>query len=141
MVLEQATRVRKEWSTVCDSVMHERPQFIKRTRDKMCLSSLDTMTRILDVYKFHADQFTEADGSVTVSLIEFDIIENGKDVQEARLRLARSMKEYAEEFYQHYELYANAPNRREHVPYILKILIMDDEKKLGEEISCRDGKN
>lgn len=32
MLMEQATTVRKEWSSVCDSVIHEKPKFIKRTR-------------------------------------------------------------------------------------------------------------
>ena len=35
MLMEQATNVRKQWSSVCDSVIHDKPKFIKRTRDKM----------------------------------------------------------------------------------------------------------
>lgn len=40
MLMEQATTVRKEWSAVCDSVIHNKPKFIKRSRDKMCLCNL-----------------------------------------------------------------------------------------------------
>ena len=56
MLMEQATNVRKEWSAVCDSVIHENPKFIKRTRDKMWFSSLETMKNILDIYKFTAQK-------------------------------------------------------------------------------------
>ena len=56
MLMEQATNVRKEWSAVCDSVIHEKPKFIKRTRDKMWFSSLETMKNILDIYKFTAQK-------------------------------------------------------------------------------------
>ena len=35
MLMEQATNVRKQWSTICDSVIHNKPKLIKRTRDKM----------------------------------------------------------------------------------------------------------
>lgn len=52
MLMEQATAVRKEWSAVCDNVIHEKPKFIKRTRDKMWFSNLETMFEILSAYKF-----------------------------------------------------------------------------------------
>ncbi|MCD8242088.1 MAG: hypothetical protein LUD73_06930, partial [Lachnospiraceae bacterium] len=59
MLMEQATEVRKQWSAVCDSVIHEKPKFIKRTRDKMWFSSLDTMVDILDGYHFTSDKYVE----------------------------------------------------------------------------------
>ena len=66
MLMEQATKVRKEWSSVCDSVIHDKPKFIKRTRDKMWFSNLETMRSILDIYKFTAQSLVEEDGSVTL---------------------------------------------------------------------------
>ena len=52
MLMEQATTVRKEWSAVCDSVIHEKPKFIKRTRDRMWFSNLETISDILQIYQF-----------------------------------------------------------------------------------------
>ena len=43
MLMEQATTVRKEWSAMCDSVIHDKPKFIKRTRDKMWFSNFETI--------------------------------------------------------------------------------------------------
>ena len=83
MLMEQATNVRKEWSTVCDSVIHNKPKFIKRTRDKMWFSNLETMSEILKAYHFTAERFLEEDGSVTLSLNEIDLIENGADEETA----------------------------------------------------------
>ena len=79
MIMEQATTVRKEWSAVCDSVIHNKPKFIKRTRDRMWFSNPDTMSEILSAYHFTAQRFVENDGSVTLSLNEIDLVENGKD--------------------------------------------------------------
>ena len=45
MLMEQATTVRKEWSAVCDSVIHEKPKFIKRTRDKMWFQIWKQLTK------------------------------------------------------------------------------------------------
>ncbi len=139
-VMEQATVVRKEWSAVCDSVIHNKPKFIKRTRDKMWLSNLETVLEILEVYYFTAQKIIEDDGTVTLSLNEIDLIENGKNEQEARLNLAKSILEYSIEYYYNYELYSHSPNRKKHIPYIFKALIVDNPEKIGEIIQCQDGK-
>lgn len=136
-----ATEVRKEWSSVLDSVVRDKPQFIKRTRDKMWLSNLDIMGEILDAYKFTAEKYIEDDGSVTLSLNEIDLVENASTEAEAKKLLAQSIMEYAEEYYNNFSYYNAAPNRKKHVPYIFKALIMDDIMKIGECIECHDGKN
>lgn len=141
MLMEKATTVRKEWSAVCDSVIHNKPKFIKRTRDKMWLSNLETMSEILEAYQFTAKKFIEEDNSVTLSLNEMDLVENGKDEQEARLNLANAILEYSMEYYNEYEMYSHSPNRKKHIPYIFKALIIDNSEKIGEIIQCQDGKN
>ena len=141
MLMEKATTVRKEWSAVCDSVIHNKPKFIKRTRDKMWFSNLETMSEILEAYQFTAKKFIEQDGSVTLSLNEIDLVENGKDEQEARLNLANAILEYSMEYYNEYEMYSHSPNRKKHIPYIFKALIIDNSEKIGEIIQCQDGKN
>ena len=141
MLMEQATKVRKEWSSVCDSVIRDKPKFIKRTRDKMWFSNLETMRSILDIYKFTAQRLVEEDGSVTLSLNEIDLIENGKNEDEARLKLAQSILEYAVDYYNDYAMYSHSPNRKGHIPYIFKALIIDDPEQIGAMIQCQDGKN
>lgn len=141
MLMEKATTVRKEWSAVCDSVIHNKPKFIKRTRDKMWFSNLETMSEILEAYQFTAKKFIEEDGSVTLSLNEIDLVENGKDEQEARLNLANAILEYSMEYYNEYEMYSHSPNRKKHIPYIFKALIIDNSEKIGEIIQCQDGKS
>ena len=141
MLMEKATDVRKEWSSICDSVIHDKPKFIKRTRDKMWFSNLDTMAEILEAYLFTAKKFVEEDGSITLSLNEIDLIENGSNESSARYALGNSILEYAMEYYNDYAFYSRSPNRKGHVPYIFKALIMDDPQKIGESILCQDGKN
>ena len=141
MVMEQATVVRKEWSAFCDSVIHEKPKFIKRTRDKMWFSNLETMLEILSAYKFTADKYIEDDGSITLSLNEIDLIENGENEQVARVALGNAILEYSVNYYNDYTLYSHSPNRKGHIPYIFKALIIDSAEKIGESIECQDGKN
>ena len=141
MLMEQATTVRKEWSSVCDSVIHNKPKFIKRTRDKMWFSNLETMSVILEAYHFTAAKYVEDDGSITLSLNEIDLVENGKDEPEARLKLAKAILEYSIDYYNEYEMYSRSPNRKQHIPYIFKALIIDNPDKIGDMVQCQDGKN
>lgn len=131
MLMEQATTVRKEWSSVCDSVIHEKPKFIKRTRDKMWFSNLETISELLEAYHFTATKYIENDDSVTLSLNEIDLVENGKDEQEACLNMGKAILEYALDYYNEYEKYSHSPNRKKHIPYIFKALIIDNPEKIG----------
>jgi hypothetical protein len=99
------------------------------------------MEEILSGYSFTAKRFVEEDGSVTLSLNEIDLIENEETEEKAKEALGASILEYATEFYNHYELYSKSTNRKGHIPYIFKALIMDDAKTIGESITCQDGKN
>lgn len=141
MLMEQATNVRKEWSAVCDSIIHEKPKFIKRTRDKMWFSNLETMYIILQAYEFTAKEYMEDDGSVTLSLNEIDLVENGENENEARLNMGKAILEYAIDYYNEYKVYSISPNRKKHIPYIFKALIIDNPEKIGAMLQCQDGKN
>lgn len=141
MLMEQATTVRKEWSAVCDSVIHEKPKFIKRTRDRMWFSNLETISDILQIYQFTVLKYVEDDGSITLSLNEIDLVENGKNEQEVRLNMGKAILEYALDFYNEYEMYSRSPNRKKHIPYIFKALIIDSPEKIGDMLQCQDGKN
>lgn len=136
-----ATDVRKNFSRIIDDAVREKPQFIKRTRDHIILADEGTLLAFLSAYKFTADEFTEKDGSITLSLNELDVAVNGKNEEEARLLLAKDILEYANEFYAEFAYWSKAPDRKAHVPYIFKALLIDDEKKLGESIICQRGKN
>lgn len=140
MFAMSSSDVRKEWSSVIDSVVRRKPVFIKRTRDRMVLCSDETMAQIVGDITFDAEQYIEEDGSVTLSLDTLDLAANGEDLQAAKAALARDIVEYAEEYYQEFELYSRAPNRRGHLPYVIKALIAKSPEELEDAIVCRDGR-
>ena len=141
MVAVKATDVRKQWSSVVDSVVREKPAFITRTRDTMLLTNLDLIENILKVYTFSAKKYPEEDGSITLSLNEIDLVANGSDEASARHNLAENIYEYANEYYNEFSFWSKAANRKNHIPYVIKALIIDDINKLEEQIVCLDGKN
>ncbi|MEG2144060.1 MAG: hypothetical protein RRY40_01885 [Oscillospiraceae bacterium] len=136
-----STDVRKDFSAVLDLAVREKPQFIKRTRDYMILSDVHFFDSLLCGYSYSAQKFCEADGSVTLSLNELDIIENGQDEAEAKKKIAQAILDYSEDFYKDFSYWGSAPNRKAHIPYVFKALAIDDAEKIGDMIICLDGKS
>jgi len=139
MIAINATQARKEWSAVVDSVIRDKPRFIKRTRDYMLLTDVGVLDELLSVYTFHAEILKENDGSVTISLDAIDLVENGADECEAVHKLSLAILEYSEDYYNDYAYWARG-ERKMHFPYVLKALIINDAEKIGGLIECRHGK-
>ena len=141
MFLINATDARKEWSTVIDNAIRQKPQFIKRTRDNLVLSNIDLIKVLLKPYKFLANKYIEEDGSVTLSLDQIDLIENALNEKEAKIKMAEAIKEYSEDFYKDFEYWSSAPNRTDHMPYVLKAILSDSTYEIMESIECHDGES
>ena len=107
----------------------------------MWFSNLETMSEILEAYQFTAIKYVEEDGTITLLLNEIDLVENGTSEQEVRLNLGKSILEYSLDYYNEYETYSHSPNRKKHIPYIFKALIIDDPQKIGDMLQCQDEKN
>lgn len=140
MLAMSSSDVRKDWSSVLDCVVRRKPVFIKRTRDHMMLCSTETMAQVTGGLRIFARAYTEEDGSITLSAEALDIISHGEDLASAKAALARDIIEYAEEYYQDYELYSRAPNRREHLPYVIKALIAKSPEELEDAVVCQNGR-
>lgn len=141
MLVRNATEVRKDWGGVIDVVVREKPVFVKRSRDYVCLMDNKDLELLLSHANFSAQEFVEDDGSVTLSLNEMDISVNGRNHDEALSRLTEDMQEYAEEYYQDFNYWFSSLNRKAHYPYVMRILALDDVEKLKGLISCQPGKN
>ena len=97
MDMLSATDVRKNWSLTLDSVVRDRPAYVKRTHDSVAIIDVYTLNTILAGYKYNARKYVEDDGSVTLSLEDIDIVVNCNDEESAKKRLAADIKEYAED--------------------------------------------
>jgi len=67
-----------------------------------------------------------------------DLAENAPTEAEARKLLGKSILDYAEDFYKEFSLWSAAPNRKSHIPYVLKALIINDAVMIGEAIECQE---
>ena len=94
----------------------------------------------LEQLQFNVAVYNEDDGSFTGVVKELDLVENAVTVKDCVIKLCNAMKDYAGDFCSDFKQWSSAPNRKSHVPYILKI-VMSSEQQLMESMICRDGKN
>ncbi|MDD2619821.1 MAG: hypothetical protein PHC92_04020 [Syntrophomonadaceae bacterium] len=123
-----ATDVRKDWSLFIDQVVHGKPGVVKRNRDYFLSISLEQVMRLLEGYRFKAQIFPEEDSSFTLSLEDIDLVVNAPDLDTAKNEMAAELISYSQDYFNEFQLYYNAPNRKMHFPYVLKVLLLDDIK-------------
>ena len=144
LAVEQLSRssseVRKEWSSTIDATVRLRPQFVQRTHDNITMLNTVMLAELLGSCKLHAALYREPDGSYTASVDEMDVVENGATKDECLDNLLAALKEYAREYYEEFDYWSVVPNRRQHLPYVIKILTTSDAV-LRRDILCHDGKN
>lgn len=141
LCFESATEVRKDWSLFFDKAVREKPVFIKRTRDNAVLADLNFMSSLLDSYVYECEKFVEEDGTITLSAVSLDIVENGNTEEEVKDIMAKSILDYAKDFYAEFELWSKAPNTKKHIPYVFKALLLNDISKIGDCITWLHGKS
>ena len=89
---------------------------------------------IKDIFK--CKKYVEEDGTITLSSEVLDVVENAATEREAKIELAKSILDYAKDFYEDYDYWSSAPNRKGHVPYVFKAILLNDISKIAELISC-----
>ena len=77
-------------------------------------------------YIINYDMFIEDDGSVTLSLNEFDIVVNGESNEKALELLMLDLKEYLCEYKQDEEFWSRDINRKKSIKRLLEYLNSDN---------------
>lgn len=132
----QATDIRKNFSAAIDKAIREKPIAFKRNRDNLLLLSNVQVLGLLKGYSFKPVYIAEEDGSVTATLEGFDLVINAVDREKAITSLAEELLEYAQEYYDHFQLYFSSNNRQQHYPYILRVLLAEDLDEIKELIDA-----
>jgi hypothetical protein len=128
----QFTEARKEFSNLYDEVYHSyKPVIIKRKQtEEIMLLRPDLQKRLLAGFSLKPELLNEADGSITLALDQLEIYVNGSTLAEAIPALITDLKTYAEDYLARSALFLNAPNRAGHFPYILRILLCNNDTEI-----------
>lgn len=128
------TDARKNFSSLYDQVFNAfKPTIIKRKQsEEVLVLRVDLQKMLLSNYSLKPEIISEDDGSVTLALDELELYTNSPTLEDAINELVNDLKYYASDYLQRSQLFLNAPNRRSHFPYILRILLCDSDEELRE---------
>lgn len=126
----KAADVREEWDDFNDAVIGSGPAFVEKDGMEWVAMSTNQFDAILNYFVLEAEYFNEEDGSVTFSMVDLDIAENGETKEAALDKLVSELFEYAKEYQENFNMYFNSSNRQHHLPYVLKILSCDNREIL-----------
>ena len=74
----------------------------------------------------------EEDGSITLAIDQVDISIKADSLDQAKQEMAKELCLYACDYMERSQLFLNAPNRRPHFPYVLRILLCDNVEEVGQ---------
>ncbi|TEB13232.1 exoribonuclease R [Pelotomaculum propionicicum] len=126
------TNARKTLTDIYDNVWHRYlPVIINRHQnEEVLLLRRELQQDILKAYLLKPEILPEKDGSVTVALNEIDIAVNATSLGGALDELVKEMKIYAQDYLDRLQLFLNAPNRKTHFPYVMRILLCDSDQEI-----------
>ena len=131
MKLLNASEVRSDFSSFVDKVVRERPMVFKRNRDHVLSMSIEQAGSLLETYRFKSIFIPEEDGSITITLEDFDLFANAADHEQAVLKMAEELIEYSQDYFDQFALYFNSTNRKKHFPYIMKVVLAEGVQEVA----------
>ena len=128
----QFTEARNQFSTLYDSVFNSfNPTIVRRKQtEQVALIRVDLLKMVLVDYKLNPEIIKEDDGSITLALDSLEIYANNSTLDIAANDLIEDLKVYAQDYMDRSQLFLQAPNRKSHFPYVLKVLLCENDKEI-----------
>jgi len=128
----QFTEARNQFSTLYDSVFNSfNPAIVKRKQtEQVAMLRVDLLKMVLEGYKLNPEVIKEDDGSITLALDSLEIYANNSTLDLAANDLIQDLKIYAQDYLDRSQLFFHAPNRKPHFPYILRILLCENDEEI-----------
>ena len=128
----QFTDARKEFTSMYNEVFNSyKPVIIKRKKaEEVLVLRTDLQKMLLSNFTLKPEILHEEDGSVTLALDTLEMYVNGDTLDKAIIELVQDLKNYAQDFIDRSQLFLNAPNRKSHFPYVLRILLCENDEEI-----------
>jgi hypothetical protein len=128
----QFTDARKDFTSMYNEVFNSyKPMIIKRKQaEEVLLLRTDLQKMLLSNFSLKPELLNEEDGSVTLALDILEMYVNAETLDKAIIDLVQDLKDYAQDYIDRSQLFLNAPNRRPHFPYVLRILLCENDEEI-----------
>lgn len=127
------TEARNKLTNVIDRVQSFTPVVIqprKESEEYTFLLKQALVIQLLTAYKFDLKLADEEEGSYAFWLEPFDLYGYGETREEALNSLVEDVLTYVEDYLANPVRYFNAPNRRHHLPFVLKVTMCNNAEEV-----------
>ncbi len=128
----QFTEARKEFTALYNHVFNEyKPMIVKRKQtEEIMMLRADLQKMLLSKFNLKPEVIKEDDGSFTLTLDQLDLYANSDSFEKAIKELIDDLKFYSQDYINRSQLFLNSPNRRSHFPYVLRVLLCDNDEEV-----------
>lgn len=129
------TEARKSFTGVIDRVQHLIPVVIqprKQSEESTFLFKQTVVHQLLSEYKFQFSLVDEEEASYAYWLDTLDIYGYGETKEAAFNSLVEDLVQYSQQYTQNPERYFSAPNRKHHLPYVLKVMCCNNPDEVKQ---------
>ncbi|WP_061328765.1 hypothetical protein [Clostridium botulinum] len=92
-------------------------------------------------YSLNCMKYIENDGSITLSLQEFDIVVNEDNFEKAIKSVINELKEYVEDYLNEPEYWGTDKERKQEVKFLYNLFENFKNDEIRDMIKCRNGKS
>jgi hypothetical protein len=131
MQVLSAAEVGQDFQSFIEKVIVEKPLVFKQNRDYIISMSKDIIMSMFADKNF-IPLLQETEGITTATLQDFDIVVEGHSREEVMTKLTVELIDYAQDYFNDFQLYYYSPNRQKHFPYLIKVLMSDSFKQVEE---------
>ncbi len=126
------TDARKSFSSLYDDVFNNfKPTVVKRKKtEEVLLLRVDLQKMLLSHFSLKPEIIYEDDTSITLALDSLDIFVNNTTLDKAINELIQDLKLYSQDYIERSQLFLHAPNRRSHFPYVLRIMLCENDEEI-----------
>lgn len=124
-LMMKSSDVREKFSETIDEVIRKAPKIVNRRRDHFVMMNVDHLSIFVEELKLHAVVEQDEHGVYIAALEEIEgIFADGMSKEEALKRMVQELVDYTTEYLtDRFATYYNAPNRKRHFPYVIKVIL------------------
>jgi hypothetical protein len=125
------SEMRKRPGAFFDQVIRERPAVVTRHRDAIFALSESHFFELVKHLTLTL-QIDQEDGIYAVDIPELELLAWGENLDQVKENLADQVISYTKDYLDRFHLFFHAPNRKDHFPYVLRVLLCENKQQVME---------
>ena len=136
----EASAVRQQFSRFVDDVVRVSPQIVhRRQRDAFMAVSLEHMRYLVQGSRLTLEYSNPEPNCYVGTLWPLALADEGTSLDDLVAKLADQTRSYAQDYFEDFPFFMSSPKTREQLPFIVNVLLQENEKGIAGLIDAKLG--